>query len=131
VGNDQTLGYIALMVRDDDEALAFFVQSLGFKVIEDTVLSKDRRWVLVRPLQSEGTSLLLAKAITPGQAERIGNQTGGRVFLFLHTDNFWRDYREMMARGVRFREAPREEPYGTVAVFEDLYGNKWDLLQLK
>ena len=127
----QTLGYIALMVRDYDEALAFFVQSLGFKVIEDNVLSKDQRWVLVRPPQSEGTSLLLAKAITPEQAERIGNQTGGRVFLFLHTDNFWRDYREMMARGVRFREAPREEPYGTVAVFEDLYGNKWDLLQLK
>lgn len=112
----QTLGYIALMVRDYDEALAFFVQSLGFKVIEDNVLSKDQRWVLVRPPQSEGTSLLLAKAITPEQAERIGNQTGGRVFLFLHTDNFWRDYREMMARGVRFREAPREEPYGTVAV---------------
>ena len=127
----QTLGYIALMVRDYDEALAFFVQSLGFKVIEDTVLSKDQRWVLVRPPQSEGTSLLLAKAITPEQAVRIGNQTGGRVFLFLHTDNFWRDYREMIARGVRFREAPREEPYGTVAVFEDLYGNKWDLLQLK
>ena len=127
----QTLGYIALMVRDYDEALAFFVPSLGFKVIEDTVLSKNQRWVLVRPPHSEGTSLLLAKAITPEQAERIGNQTGGRVFLFLHTDNFWRDYREMMARGVRFREAPREEPYGTVAVFEDLYGNKWDLLQLK
>jgi catechol 2,3-dioxygenase-like lactoylglutathione lyase family enzyme len=127
----QTLGYVALMVRDYDEALAFFVQSLGFKVIEDTVLSKDQRWVLVGPSQSEGTSLLLAKAITPEQAERIGNQTGGRVFLFLHTDNFWRDYREMMTRGVRFRETPREEPYGTVAVFEDLYGNKWDLLQLK
>jgi catechol 2,3-dioxygenase-like lactoylglutathione lyase family enzyme len=126
----QMLGYVALLVRDYDEALAFFTQSLGCKVIEDTVLSKDKRWVLVRPADSQGTSPLLAKATTPEQANRIGNQTGGRVFLFLRTDNFWHDYREMTARGVRFRETPREETYGTVAVFEDLYGNKWDLLQL-
>jgi len=131
----QTLGYVALVVRDYDEALAFFTQALGFTVIEDTVaqdrLGKDKRWVLVSPPNSRGTSLLLARASTPEEASRIGNQTGGRVFLFLHTDDFWRDYREMTARGVKFREAPRHEAYGTVAVFEDLYGNKWDLLELK
>jgi catechol 2,3-dioxygenase-like lactoylglutathione lyase family enzyme len=123
----QTLGYVALVVRDYDEALAFFIHSLGFTVIEDTIaqdrVGKDKRWVLVRPPNSSGTSLLLARASTPEEASRIGNQTGGRVFLFLHTDDFWRDYREMLARGVKFREAPRREPYGTVAVFEDLYGN--------
>jgi catechol 2,3-dioxygenase-like lactoylglutathione lyase family enzyme len=131
----QTLGYVALVVRDYDEALAFFAHSLGFTVIEDTVakdrLGNDKRWVLVSPPGSRGTSLLLARASTPEEASRVGNQTGGRVFLFLHTDNFWRDYHEMLARGVKFREAPRQEPYGTVAVFEDLYGNKWDLLELK
>ncbi|MGA7906193.1 MAG: VOC family protein [Candidatus Sulfotelmatobacter sp.] len=131
----QTLGYVALVVRDYDEALAFFTQSLGFTVVEDSV-SKDRnrqekRWVLIRPPGSRGTDLLLAGASTPEETSRVGNQTGGRVFLFLHTDDFWRDYRAMMARGVKFRELPREEAYGTVAVFEDLYGNKWDLLQLK
>jgi catechol 2,3-dioxygenase-like lactoylglutathione lyase family enzyme len=131
----QTLGYVALVVRDYDEALTFFTHSLGFTVIEDTV-SKDRqgndkRWVLVSPAGSRGTSLLLARASTPEEASRIGNQTGGRVFLFLHTDDFWRDYREMVARGVKFMREPRQEPYGTVAVFEDLYGNKWDLLELK
>jgi catechol 2,3-dioxygenase-like lactoylglutathione lyase family enzyme len=131
----QTLGYVAIVVRDYDEALAFFTQSLGFAVIEDTVakdhLGHDKRWVLVSPPGSRGTSLLLARASTPEEASRVGNQTGGRVFLFLHTDDFWRDYREMLARGVTFREPPRQEPYGTVAVFEDLYGNKWDLLELK
>jgi catechol 2,3-dioxygenase-like lactoylglutathione lyase family enzyme len=127
----QTLGYVALVVRDYDEALAFFTQSLRFKVIEDTVLSKEKRWILVRPPHSQGASLVLAKATTPEQASRIGNQAGGRVFLFLHTDDFWRDYREMTARGVNFRETPRDETYGMVAVFEDLYGNKWDLVQLK
>jgi catechol 2,3-dioxygenase-like lactoylglutathione lyase family enzyme len=127
----QTLGYVALVVRNYDEALAFFTQKLGFTVVEDTALGHGKRWVLVRPPNSQGTSLLLAQAATAEQASRIGNQTGGRVFLFLHTDDFWRDYREMKARGIKFREAPREEAYGTVAVFEDLYGNKWDLLQLK
>ena len=131
----QNLGCVALLVRDYDEALTFFIHSLGFTVIEDTVakdrLGNDKRWVLVSPPASRGTNLLLARASTPEEASRIGNQTGGRVFLFLHTDDFWHDYREMTARGVKFKEAPRQEAYGTVAVFEDLYGNKWDLLELK
>jgi lactoylglutathione lyase len=127
----QALGHIALVVRDYDEALAFFTQKLGFQLVEDTVVAPGKRWVLVRPPNSQGASLLLAQASTPEQVSRIGNQTGGRVFLFLHTDDFWRDYREMKARGVKFRESPREESYGTVAVFEDLYGNKWDLLERK
>ena len=129
----QTLGYVALVVRDYDEALAYFTQSLGFTVAEDTVakdrLGNDKRWILVRPPGSRGTDLLLARASTPEETNRVGNQTGGRVFLFLHTDDFWRDYHEMLARGVKFSEAPRQEAYGTVAVFEDLYGNKWDLLE--
>jgi catechol 2,3-dioxygenase-like lactoylglutathione lyase family enzyme len=129
----QTLGYVALVVRDYDEALAFFTQLLGFDVVENSVakdrLGGDKRWVLVRPKGSQGTNLLLAKASTPEERSRIGNQTGGRVFLFLHTDDFWRDYRGMTARGVKFVREPREETYGTVAVFEDLYGNKWDLLE--
>jgi catechol 2,3-dioxygenase-like lactoylglutathione lyase family enzyme len=127
----QTLGHVALVVRDYDEALAFFTGTLDFKVIEDTQLSEDKRWVLIAPPGSQGTSLLLARAATPEQVSRIGNQTGGRVFLFLHTDDFWRDYREMIARKVKFTRPPSEESYGTVAVFEDLYGNQWDLLQLK
>jgi catechol 2,3-dioxygenase-like lactoylglutathione lyase family enzyme len=127
----QTLGHVALVVREYDEALAFFTRTLNFRVIEDTRLSEDKRWVLVAPPGSQGTSLLLARAATPEQVSRIGNQTGGRVFLFLHTDNFWRDYREMTARNVKFIREPREEEYGTVAVFEDLYGNQWDLLGLK
>ena len=127
----QRLGYVALVVRDCDEAISFYTQSLGFQVIEDTDLGNGKRWVLVRPPGAEGTDFLLARAVNPEQASRIGNQTGGRVFLFLHTDDFWRDYREMNARGVKFVRPPSEEAYGTVAVFEDLYGNKWDLLQLK
>jgi catechol 2,3-dioxygenase-like lactoylglutathione lyase family enzyme len=127
----QTIGYIALLVRDYDEALTFYTNALGFQIIEDTSLGENKRWVLVAPPGSEGTSLLLARAASPEQASCVGNQTGGRVFLFLHTDDFWRDYETMRERNVKFRELPREEPYGTVAVFEDLYGNKWDLLQLK
>ena len=127
----QTLGHVALVVRDYEEALAFFTRTLNFKVIEDTRLSEDKRWVLIAPPGSQGTSLLLAQAANPEQVNRIGNQTGGRVFLFLHTDDFWRDYNEMTARKVKFTHPPSEEPYGTVAVFEDLYGNLWDLLQLK
>jgi catechol 2,3-dioxygenase-like lactoylglutathione lyase family enzyme len=127
----QKLGYVALVVREYDEAIAFYTESLGFRLIEDTDLGKGKRWVLVRPPGSSGTDLLLARAATDEQASRIGNQTGGRVFLFLHTDNFWRDYRELIARGVKFCRPPSEESYGTVAVFEDLYGNKWDLLQMK
>jgi catechol 2,3-dioxygenase-like lactoylglutathione lyase family enzyme len=127
----QTLGYIALVVRDYDEAIAFFTTKLEFQLIEDTDLGNGKRWVRVRPPGSTGTDLLLARAVNPEQASRIGNQTGGRVFLFLHTDNFWRDYHGMTAHGVKFCRPPSEESYGTVAVFEDLYGNKWDLLQLK
>jgi catechol 2,3-dioxygenase-like lactoylglutathione lyase family enzyme len=127
----QTLGHVALVVRDYDEALAYFTGTLNFKVIEDTRLSEEKRWVLIAPPGSKATSLLLARAATPEQFTRIGNQTGGRVFLFLHTDDFWRDYREMTARKVKFTRPPSEETYGTVAVFEDLYGNQWDLLELK
>lgn len=127
----QNIGYVALVVREYDEAIAFFTQELGFTLIEDTDLGQGKRWVLVAPAGSRGTNLLLARAVNPEQASRIGNQTGGRVFLFLHTDDFWRDYRAMKERGVKFRETPHDESYGTVAVFEDLYGNKWDLLQLK
>ncbi len=127
----QTIGHVALVVRDYDEALAFFTRTLHFRVVEDTRLSEDKRWVLIAPPGSRGTTLLLARAATPEQASRIGNQTGGRVFLFLHTDDFWRDYNEMTTRKVKFTRLPREEPYGIVAVFEDLYGNQWDLLQLK
>lgn len=120
---------MTVLVRDYDEALAFYTKALGFRVIEDSALGDGKRWVLVGPPGSVGTSLLLAKAITPEQAGSVGNQTGGRVFLFLQTDDFWRDYRSMKSKGVTFREEPREEPYGTVVVFEDLYGNKWDLVQ--
>jgi catechol 2,3-dioxygenase-like lactoylglutathione lyase family enzyme len=127
----QTLGYVALVVRDYDEALVFFTRTLNFLLIEDTRLSEDKRWVLIAPPGSQGTALLLARAATSEQESRIGNQTGGRVFLFLHTDDFWRDYREMIARKVVFIRPPQEEEYGTVAVFEDLYGNKWDLVQRK
>ena len=131
----QTLGYVSLVVRDYDEALRFYTQALGFTVVEDSGSTdrwgNDKRWVLVRPAGSQGTSLLLARAATPEELARVGNQTGGRVLLFLHTDDFWRDFRAMKERGVKFLETPREEAYGTVAVFEDLYGNKWDLLELK
>jgi catechol 2,3-dioxygenase-like lactoylglutathione lyase family enzyme len=127
----QRIGYVALVVRDYDEAIAYYTEALGFGVVEDTDLGGGKRWVLLAAPGSVETRLLLAKASTPEQMARIGDQTGGRVFLFLHTDDFQRDYREMSARGVKFCEAPREESYGTVAVFEDLYGNRWDLLQLR
>ncbi len=127
----QKLGYVALVVRDYDEAITFYTQSLQFQLIEDADLGNGKRWVRVRPRGSERTDLLLARAVNPEQVSRIGNQSGGRVFLFLHTDDFRRDYREMIARGVKFVRPPTEESYGTVAVFEDLYGNLWDLLQLK
>jgi lactoylglutathione lyase len=126
----QTLGYVTFVVCEYDEAIAFFTQALGFTLVEDTDLGQGKRWVLVAPPGSRGTSLLLGRAVNPDQASHIGNQTGGRVFLFLHSDDFWRDYRSMQERGVEFLETPREESYGTVAVFQDLYGNKWDLLQL-
>jgi catechol 2,3-dioxygenase-like lactoylglutathione lyase family enzyme len=123
------IGAIALVVADYDAALAFYVGMLGFTLIEDTALGPDKRWVLIAPPGGQ-TRLLLAKAATPAQKTRIGDQTGGRVFLFLHTDDFQRDYDRMRAQGVHFCEQPRTEPYGIVAVFEDLYGNRWDLLQL-
>lgn len=125
----QVIGRVALVVRDYDEAIAFYTGALGFDLIEDTYLGGGKRWVLVRPPGDGGTCLLLAKAANPEQATRVGDQTGGRVFLFLHTDDFWRDYETMRGRGVRFPEAPRREAYGMVVVFEDLYGNRWDLLE--
>lgn len=132
---NQFLGYVALVVREYDEAISYLTQCLGFELIEDSGSKdrqgRDKRWVLVAPKSSHGTQLLLARASNDEESSRIGNQTGGRVFLFLHTDDFRRDYETMKARGVKFLETPRNEPYGTVAVFEDLYGNKWDLLQLK
>ena len=121
-----SISAVALVVNDYDEAVHFFAHCLRFTV-EDTPLAGGKRWVTVRPLGG-GTALLLAKAATPDQATRVGDQTGGRVFLFLQTDDFWRDYHEMRGRGVRFAEEPRIEGYGTVAVFLDLYGNRWDLI---
>jgi lactoylglutathione lyase len=126
----QRIGYVALVVREYDEAIAFYTEKLGFELIEDTPLESEKRWVLIRPPSGSGTALLLARAATPEQAAAIGNQTGGRVFLFLHTDDFWRDFNSFTARGVQFVRPPKAEAYGTVAVFVDLYGNKWDLLQL-
>jgi len=127
----QAIVHIALIVRDYDEAIAFYTEKLKFTLVEDTYQpEQDKRWVVVSPPGSNGTSLVLAKAATLEQDKCIGEQTGGRVFVFLATDNFERDYRAMKARGVQFLEAPRREDYGTVAVFEDLYGNRLDLLQL-
>jgi catechol 2,3-dioxygenase-like lactoylglutathione lyase family enzyme len=125
----QSLAHVAFLVRDYDEALAFFTESLGFRVVEDAPLASGKRWILVTPPGSHGTNLLLARAATPEQLQQIGKQAAGRVFLFLYTDHFWRDYRLMQAANVKFLETPRQERYGMVAVFEDLYGNKWDLLQ--
>ncbi len=128
----QSLLHIALVVRDYDEAIAFYTQTLNFTLVEDTYQpAQDKRWVVVAPPGARETTLLLARAATPEQAAFIGNQSGGRVFLFLHTDDFWRDYHEMVARGIRFVREPKEEDYGTVAVFADLYGNLWDLIQRK
>lgn len=122
------IGRVALLVREYDESVAYFTGVLGFDLIEDTDLGGGKRWVVVGP-PGGATALLLARAVTPDQLARVGDQTGGRVFLFLHTGDFTRDYAAMTARGVRFVEEPRHERYGTVAVFEDLYGNRWDLIQ--
>jgi catechol 2,3-dioxygenase-like lactoylglutathione lyase family enzyme len=127
----QQLAHVALLVHDYDEAIAFYTEKLGFRLVADTPLGPGKRWVLVAPAGSPGPALLLARADGPEQQSRVGNQTGGRVFLFLNTDDFWRDYHQFVARGVVFQEAPREEVYATVAVFSDLYGNLWDLLQPK
>ena len=124
------LGLVSLIVRDYDEAIAFYTQCLGFVLEADTDMGEAKRWVVVRP-PSGGTGILLAEAKNEAEASRIGNQTGGRVFLFLETDNFMRNHAAMLAKGVKFREQPRHEPYGTVAVFEDLYGNLFDLIEPK
>jgi len=126
----QSIFHVALVVRDYDEAIAFFCGKLKFSLLEDTYQpEQDKRWVVVAPPGSQGTSLLLARASKPEQVARIGDQTGGRVFLFLSTDDFWRDYNAMRAEGIRFVREPREESYGIVSVFEDLHGNLWDLVQ--
>lgn len=125
----QRIANIALVVDDYDEAIHFYTEKLHFTLIEDTVLSPTKRWVLVAPPGSQGCRLLLAKAANEEQKSRIGNQTGGRVFLFLFTDDFWRDYNDMLKKEVNFVRPPSEEEYGTVAVFEDLYGNLWDLIE--
>jgi catechol 2,3-dioxygenase-like lactoylglutathione lyase family enzyme len=126
----QVIAHVALVVRDYDEAVAFFCEKLHFTLVEDTYQpEQDKRWVVVAPPGMGGTTLLLARASVPSQSAAIGNQTGGRVFLFLSTDDFWRDYDEMLSSGIRFVREPKEAPYGTVAVFEDLYGNLWDLFQ--
>jgi len=125
----QALGAVALIVRDYDEAIDHFVRVIGFELVADEALGQGKRWVLVAPKGDRGTRLLLAKAASPEQESRIGNQTGGRVFLFLETDDFDRDHAAMVARGVTFLEAPRREPYGSVAVFRDLCGNRWDLIE--
>jgi catechol 2,3-dioxygenase-like lactoylglutathione lyase family enzyme len=127
----QHVGVVSLLVRDYDEAIAWFTRALGFEVVEDTDLGGGKRWVLVAPQDSREFRLLLAKARTAQEIAAIGNQSGGRVFLFLHTDNFGRDHYAFISRGVRFVEEPRHEAYGTVAVFEDLCGNRWDLVELK
>jgi catechol 2,3-dioxygenase-like lactoylglutathione lyase family enzyme len=128
----QSLGYVALVVRDYDEAIRFYVDTLGFTLVEDSYIeAQDKRWVLVAPPGSTESRLLLARAVGEEQSSRVGNQTGGRVFLFLHTDDFWRDFNAYKKRGVIFIREPKDERYGTVAVFQDLYGNLWDLLQLK
>mgnify|MGYP000865833785 CR=1 FL=1 len=128
----QEIVHIALIVRDYDEAIEFYTQKLGFELIEDTYQpEQDKRWVVVAPPKSKGTTLLLAKASKEEQVTFIGNQSGGRVFLFLNTDDFWRDCERMKANGIEFVRDPKEADYGTVAVFKDLYGNQWDLLQLK
>ena len=124
----QQIIHMALVVADYDEAIAFYTKQLGFDLIEDTVLSEIKRWVLVRPKGSDGACLLLAKAAADEQKTRIGNQTGGRVFLFLQTDDFWNDYKNMQDNGIVFVREPVTEEYGTVAVFKDLYGNLWDLI---
>lgn len=127
----QKIGAATLLVRDYDEAITFFTTALSFTLVEDANLGSGKRWVQVAPPGSVESTLLLAKAVTLEQQAQIGRQAGGRVCLFLYTDDFWRDYHAMKSKGVTFVEEPRSEPYGTVVVFEDLYGNRWDLLEPK
>lgn len=125
----QRIAHIALVVNDYDDAIEFYTKKLDFKVLEDTKIDENKRWVMIAPLGAEECCLLLAKAANEQQAKSVGNQTGGRVGFFLFTDGFWRDYHKMIERGVNFIRTPTEFEYGTVAVFEDLYGNKWDLIE--
>lgn len=125
------IGCVSVLVTDYDEAIAYYTRVLGFQLVQDDVITADKRWVRVAPQGALECSLLLAKAKNETERSTVGRQAGGRVFLFLHTDDFWRDYQAFSKRGVRFTESPRQEAYGTVAVFEDLYGNRWDLLQMK
>jgi catechol 2,3-dioxygenase-like lactoylglutathione lyase family enzyme len=126
----QSIVHVALVVRDYDEAIQFYTEKLNFTIVEDTYQpEQDKRWVLIAPPGSGGSALLLARASTPEQERVVGNQTGGRVFLFLSTDDFWRDYQRMTSLGITFVRVPKVESYGTVAVFQDLYGNLWDLLE--
>lgn len=124
-----SIAMAALLVRDYDEAIAFFTRALRFSLVEDTPMEGEKRWVVIAPRDGRGAALLLARAVGPEQLAAVGNQAGGRVFLFLHTADFWADHRHMQAHGVRFAEEPRTEPYGRVAVFFDLYGNRWDLIE--
>jgi catechol 2,3-dioxygenase-like lactoylglutathione lyase family enzyme len=127
----QHIARIALVVEDYDDAIAFYTKKLKFELLEDTQLTPEKRWVVVAPPGGKECALLLAKAANEEQRKSIGNQTGGRVFLFLYTDDFWRDFENMKAGGIEFVRGPVEEPYGTVAVFKDLYGTLWDFIQPK
>jgi catechol 2,3-dioxygenase-like lactoylglutathione lyase family enzyme len=128
----QSIVHVAIVVEDYDEAIGFYTGKLGFELIEDTFIpDQNKRWVLVAPQNSQGTAILLAKASNPEQARFIGNQAGGRIMLFLSTDDFWRDYNQFLANGIKFVRNPEKHEYGMVAVFEDLYGNLWDLLEHK
>jgi len=127
----QKIAHVALLIKDYDEAIAFYTQKLCFTVLEDTQLDANKRWVVISPPGEEGSNLLLAKATNERELASVGNQSGGRVFLFLFTDDFWRDFKQMEAKLVNFVRPPKEEVYGTVAVFKDLYGNQWDLIQPK
>ncbi len=127
----QRIAQLSLVIKDYDEAIDFYTQKLDFVIVEDTILSASKRWVLIAPKNSDGPFLLLAKAANAEQESRIGNQTGGRVFLFLYTDDFWKDYKNMLAKGVVFIREPIVENWGTVAVFKDLYGNLWDFIEPK
>jgi catechol 2,3-dioxygenase-like lactoylglutathione lyase family enzyme len=129
---NRSVGLFSIVVRDYDEAISFFVATLGFRLVEDTCIpEQDKRWVVVAPQGNGSAQILLARAVNEEQASRVGNQTGGRVSFFLSTDNFWRDYHSYKERGIVFVRDPKEERYGTVAVFRDLYGNLWDLLEPK